>query len=299
MRPKKLGFTLVELLVVISIIALLMAILMPSLQRARESARRSVCANQLKQSGLAIYAYAGDYEYRMPWWGYKKATPGNPYAGDEEEHPYVVYRGGDLNVKQDEWRFDPAVATDPWNPGLGKMKAMRQACLYEGGYILEPKVFYCPSNKMDLYKYESYSTPKPWGRLAQDYNTLDPEGDRHNQWVRAGYEYYPTDPRTSVNLDHPERWHYQGTAYNVPMETARKLTGLNPHIPYMSDIIRNRDHLSHQTKGAYAMHALFSDNHVAFCNDEYVFSGDIWDEFKNGSVHWTTFYYIIFKLVSP
>ncbi len=63
---RRLAFTLVELLVVISIIAVLASLLLPAIQQAREAARRMTCGSHIRQLGVALLNYETRYRVLPP-----------------------------------------------------------------------------------------------------------------------------------------------------------------------------------------------------------------------------------------
>ena len=77
-RTRRRGFTLIELLVVIAIIAILAAILFPVFAQAREAARKASCTSNMKQCGLAILMYAGDFDDQLPWAASNALMPAIP-----------------------------------------------------------------------------------------------------------------------------------------------------------------------------------------------------------------------------
>jgi prepilin-type N-terminal cleavage/methylation domain-containing protein/prepilin-type processing-associated H-X9-DG protein len=151
-----LAFTLVELLVTIAIIGILVALLLPAVQAARESGRRSQCANNVKNIGLALIVYHDTYKaFPLGGWGHK-------WVGDPDRGTGLRQPGG--------WAYCVLPFVEEWNIhdlGVGQSGAAAVA-LYSQRLSTPLALFVCPTRRMcspwpivDQYSY--MRTPKPYG----------------------------------------------------------------------------------------------------------------------------------------
>ena len=108
-RP--LGFTLVELLVVIAVIGILIGLLLPALQSVRGSARRIQCGNNLKQVGLALLAHH-EAKRRFPFGCVEhRFTPGG-YQPTNRQLAWSAYVLPFIEQSQLESQIDFSTAFD-------------------------------------------------------------------------------------------------------------------------------------------------------------------------------------------
>ena len=280
MREKKEGFTLIELLVVVAIIALLLSVLMPALSRAKELAKRVVCANNLKQVGIAVSGYEGKYSGLVPN-AYDVAPVSSPPGGpgdDEESLAGAMPNVYDVDPEGNQGSLEKhpyaCYRSDKVWPDTGDMVPYRFACLYEARLMDNPKMFYCPSNRNLERKYESYMNPAPWGTLPQQYNA----DYGSNQWVRAGYEWFPRERNAELEpftIGNPAR-------PPAPTKLCMRFEKLDQQLPYCTDVMRLRENFSHKYGRVMGLNVLYPDGHVTFFDDQNVFRDRMWDDNLSG-----------------
>lgn len=148
------SFTLIEILIVITIIAILAAMLLPALNTAREKARRAVCINNLRQIGLAVAIYREDFGGRIPISVYEAQNPGN-----QSSYPF--------QFRQFEGQS--------WS-----------ATFFYPNYIRDYNIFFCPSridkskSNWQVLTDESAGNNQFYGRMSYVY------GDSGKLWLTPG-----------------------------------------------------------------------------------------------------------------
>ncbi len=170
------GFTLVELLVVITIIGILMSLLLPAVQQIRAAARRIQCGNHLKQLALAMHNYEAAIGALPPaaisWVGDPiYGTAGRPGPGSwYDDHGWYSQIGP--YIEQQAW-YDSIDFTKSFSHEVNDQPRRHEVPLYA-----------CPSDGFKKNEWDS----RTWARLRGNY-VVNFGNTNYGQTEKAGVKF--------------------------------------------------------------------------------------------------------------
>lgn len=181
MKGRRNAFTIIELLVVISIVTLLVSILLPSLSSARRQARSTVCLTNLKRLGMGMILYVGTNRDRFPPFRLKESRPGlgetfvNQFGRKKPRWQWFL----------DKNEVGPVIDPEPFLDEIESQGAFGDSSIGEAGESglrMTNKYFLCPSLN------DQYESDVRNGAYGYNYQYL---GNSRRDKDEGQWDYFP------------------------------------------------------------------------------------------------------------